>query len=1014
MGNLCSSGAERSEKKEENQLPDKPRDGEDEVLLPKGEAAVELNADGVQVSSSGGDGVGLGEALGAALSQGKADVSASIETEAHQFSSEGQSAFTRVVQSGKENVETRIQQVNLSADSTASSVATRGKNVIEDVQSAVEETVTSAKAATQDAAAEAVNTVQEKIENIALQTSQQASSVSENVSSTISTLTSAAVSGAQSAKEETQNVSQSIEAAGAETSNQVLSNGNDTVSALDEVNKDIESNAQSNFETLQCSGTSLVNDANDTLDAGAEQVYTFQSEAEKSLQDDILDKFEELKSSTLNTVESFQKSADETFTKTVDNAQQSASATAGDLISQAEQSTEAKSQQAFDASENVNNEVIESAQYVSDSVVNVEADIQESASNTLSAAVDAAKDASTEAQGFVSDSCQLLNETSQSASETVAQAENVLAEDQQLLKDEASQAVTNAVDATVSTAEDVEREAASAISVVSENATDFTEASTAVQEKEETITQTCTESNTTSSGILDNLSATVQNVLQSGANIVQENIVEKLIGNRDEAAYDESLDINPADVEVRKEDSINEPTFLEKAKSLLEAHRNSLDETKTVSLINETENISGKDEMEEAVRDVVEGVVKEVESSASAQKSDDVESVEPTQQPENVDEQESSEATEAAQEATARDFVESIIEKATSLVAESFNKQDEESEEEVSTSSEVSVERGEETMEPKKRGVMFVSPQLSEQSSLQLSSPPELSPPAVDDLTPPSDSTNSSGSQNESVDKDELFSSPVSAPTIIFNENNNNNNVLNNNTEEEDESFQRVAMEVTTKAVQDAIKIVTENGTGTFLANPALSNDIGVSSPSSPENDEEEMTTTDSSQVERGSPVSDITDTSAQGSVSESLSSYDPGAVFRQDVANLADLVTSPIDNISPAESTSADFPAAPLNAATYNDLINFEESSSSQANTPTNAAVNNTCHLPLDDNEDQISNDADPLLPLPSEVPSSLSFDDFNSSPGKPTIVINSPDSAHHTNGSAEDLTTSQSEALI
>ncbi|GFO11091.1 hypothetical protein PoB_003759600 [Plakobranchus ocellatus] len=408
-------------------------------------------------------------------------------------------------------------------------------------------------------------------------------------------------------------------------------------------------------------------------------------------------------------------------------------------------------------------------------------------------------------------------------------------------------------------------------------------------------------------------------------------------------------------------------------------------------------------------------------------------------------EEPSTDSAKSPEHEVARDFVESILDKATQLVSQ-------EQQEGGAGGSEVdcpdpTVDRGEETLSPKKRGVMFVSPDASQEvSPSPTSSFPTFSPPdsasaaisaAVENVT------------SASANVNDLPTPPPTPPTLrnslnaegvatnnnddrdySMQSNNNNNNLLTNNPAvsptdfsngesmetnsfcdsdinshqnaedgADDESIQRVAMEVTNKAVQDAIKIVTENGNGnnnhnTLLTNNNICNSTGASPMSSPEEDsrkdqEEDMTTTDSSQVERGSPTSDLmSDTSGGlGSVSESLSSYDPAATFRQDGvvvsgdAAAAAAAASKVCDAVTGHFSAEDLPPPPP----------------SPPSVRTPSTVNGSDHQ---QNQHADAANALPPLQLPTEVPSSLpdSLCSGDESSFKPTIVIDSPDCAHNT----------------
>ncbi|CAL1537236.1 unnamed protein product [Lymnaea stagnalis] len=1030
MGNLCSSGAERSEKKEEAQLPDKPRDGEDEALLPKGEVAVDVDSAGVQLSVDGGGGGFLGGVAGLKEDSIVSDVSKNVEAESQQFASQTQSAFTRVAQSGQDSVEKSVQEVKSGATTTVAEISTSAKSAADDTvdtaKTVVEDTITSSKSAVEDAALKTVENVQtkaeesfqaiaSKTEDVVQQGKQQATAAVDSVTSSVSNTFSTAENQVSAVENEAHNLKDEIEQSAASVADNTSSLAQTAVESssakVDAAANQVESLTASDLENLKNSTANVSENV-------ADEISTSESGIEKGLQEQLLEKFDELKSSTIGVTENAKQAADNKINEAAESVKLSASETAA----------------------SVSEQLSEKLGAVSGSITGF--------TQTVGSEVESTTQSTPATTAFVEQSGEDL---AQSADESLSKNDS-LSSGVHSVKDEASQAVKVVADATASTVDDAENDIVedklSAEDVLTKSTSDKLEVSAEVEPREEAAVPEIR-----GSGLFENLGESAKGALLSGVEVVKEKVaatVQGLIGGDQQEANVDDQDVSQNDQQndsVTSQAGDSEENFLDKAKSLLEAHRNSIDGSKAMNSfthdinLNSVDNEDGLESTGAAVEEPVVGFVNDVGNEAlnpsqegsrndSVEVQESGENSESTARNDSVDVEESGdnlESADAAQEATARDFVESIIEKASNLVSESLNAN--ESVEEDSSASEVSVERGEETLEPRKRGVMFASPQRSEQSSSPLSSPPEFSPPPQvgSDISPPTDSTNSSISRGEVVEKEDLPSPPCLPPTIELNtnENNNNNNILNNNAEDDDESIQRVAMEVTAKAVQDAIKIVTENGTGSFLSNPILGNDLGVSSASSPDNEEEEMTTTDSSQVERGSPVSDITDTSAQGSISESLSSYDPGAVFRQDVANLSDLATSPVDNLFQAETQAAgEFPSAPANALVNNvsDLMSFDENSSSQGNTPTPTNASSfdayppppppTSHVA---NDVQSNADGNPFQPPYSEVPSSLSFDDdFSSSPSKPTIIINSPDSAHHTNGSAEDLSTSQTEALI
>lgn len=324
---------------------------------------------------------------------------------------------------------------------------------------------------------------------------------------------------------------------------------------------------------------------------------------------------------------------------------------------------------------------------------------------------------------------------------------------------------------------------------------------------------------------------------------------------------------------------------------------------------------------------------------------------------------------------TTKNLVESITENATALVSAGQNATTNEN----SSISDTYVERGEETLAPNKRGVIFVSSHAPE-SSISLPAPPELSlpPPTDQDLSARSDSSNSSISQADLIERDELLMPPPS-PAELYSHTDN------------DESIQRAAVDLTTKAVQDAIRIVADSGSGDHdRGDEEVNNDLRDNLTSVSEFD-------DSTYTELVSPLQEFDGTCADENVSQS-------------VPNVCPETTN--DERSSLESTSPSVPESNGREDNALDLINFEEYAT--VSTPDSAlpVTSDTC-LALDTRDDEQINTNGNCPPFASDILSF--FPDNNELPSsKPVIVINSPDSAHHTNGSSDDVSSPHSEALI
>ncbi|CAG5133836.1 unnamed protein product [Candidula unifasciata] len=990
MGNLCSSGTERADKKDENRVLDKPREGEGEALLPGGEGQVAVGPDGVQLSVEGdgggeaatGEG-GFGGFLGGAVKSGESafsEVSRNVEEE-------GQRATANAFQAGKDATGQVVEEVQTSA---RAAVTEAGASV----QTAVQESVTRGIDEVKTQATEVYQSATGKLEGVV-------GNVTGSLSSGVASVAASAENEAQTLGNEAGSVRSSAELSAANIAQQATSTVD---SAASSVQTEAESLSR-NVDTLRSETASVATEAenlNSQVEVATEEAAVPPAAtgffgnvkeefgrnvdeaqtAARSLAENVENTAENKANEVL---ESARLSASEAFASWGESAQKSFSGLTGSISSTGQTGSEINkdSAQAIEETASASSTLTDIQQYVQaeadvvgQSVEDVKGSISESFTNTL--------------DNFQQESVQGVEQFEQSADDTTKSGEDAVvnvrnsfgqsmdqvreyvqdittASSQKLqeLSNQTAGVVSSVQDTTAAEADSVRRSITEVVGsdrlskdladaeVVSESSVD---ASASSQNRF---------SQQGSSDIFTDIQAAAKDAL-SGEQEVREEVVENL----------EDLEKTDS-VPQAAGDLGSDESFLDKARTLLEAHRNSLDGNRipipSVSIIEDNDGSNTHDS------DLAHGV------------------------------------EGASQEATAREFVESIIEKATSLVTDSLEQKEPVSES--SSPSDPCVERGEETLAPKKRGVMFVSPQMSERSSSSLSSAQDISPPPPheSDLSPPGDSSSSSISQSDLVEAEELLIPPSAPADYSLNEsNNNNNNIINNNVEDDDESIQRVAMEVTAKAVQDAIKIVAENGTGTIIASDVISNDVGVSSPSSPDNDEEE-TTTDSSQVERGSPVSDLTDTSAHGSVSESLSSYDPGAVFRQDVASLSDLASSPGDQSSGVVPPAQTTPDVSQSSGKAEDLIDFGEFGTAHEETPT-PTNSSSFDTPSQHPYDQSKSEVNPSNPFSSEVPSSLPPLDEQSSPSspnKPMIIINSPDSAQ-TNGSSEDVSSPQNEALI
>ncbi|BFZ13904.1 hypothetical protein BsWGS_16943 [Bradybaena similaris] len=1046
MGNLCSSGTERADKKDENRVLDKPRDGEGDALLPGGDAEVAAGPDGVQVSVEGGGGgdtggVGFGGYLGGVVKSGESafsEVSRNIEQE-------GQRAATNAFQAGKDTTAQVVEDVQTST-----------AQVVEDVQTSAKVAVAEAGASVQTAAQESIN---RGIDEVKTQSSEVYQSAAAKLEGAVANVTgslqsgvanaanvaSSAESQAQTLGEEAGNVRSSVDLSAVTAAQQARS-------AVDSAASTAQAGAESfsrNIDTLQSeTALPLESPANRTEDVKSQADAAAGEAAAPAAASDIFGRVkgelgrkaeevqataesvaENVKTTAENkaneVMESARKSASESFASWTESAQQSISGLTGSIGSTGQTASESVKESPQATEGELTQSVSDGVQRVPDwagagldtarstvseiqrSVVTQASDddpsfvgVTDSISEALTNTQDSCQQSSVEGVEQIQTSVDTTTKNNEAAvtnvrnsfghsmdqvREYVQDITSASSQKVQQLSSEVTGVFGSIGDATATEAESV-RPSITEVVGSDRLSKDLTNAEVATGSSVEASAPSQNQfSQEESSDLFNDIQTAAKEAVlfceQSERGQVLDTTEDVIAGVQTDKL--ESLENADLESVPPTDELVSDENFLDKARTLLEAHRNSLDGNRipipSVSIIEDNDGSNTHDS------DLPHGV------------------------------------ESASQEATAREFVESIIEKATSLVAESFDQNEPVSES--SSISDPSVERGEETLAPKKRGVMFVSPQISDRSSSSLSSAQDISPPPPHelDLSPPGDSSNSSISQSELVEADELLIPPTAPADYSLNEsNNNNNNIINNNVEDDDESIQRVAMEVTAKAVQDAIKIVAENGTGAIINSDIISNDVGISSPSSPDNEEED-TTTDSSQVERGSPVSDLTDTSAHGSVSESLSSYDPGAVFRQDVANLSDLAASPGDRYTGTAPASQAAPDTSKSSGKAEDLINFEEVAVAHEDTPTptNCTSFDTYQHPVSHvpDNDQSKSEVTPSNPLASAVPSSLPPFDGEpspSSPNKPMIIINSPDSAHHTNGSTEDVSSPHTEALI
>uniref|UniRef100_A0A0B7BSM9 Uncharacterized protein n=1 Tax=Arion vulgaris TaxID=1028688 RepID=A0A0B7BSM9_9EUPU len=998
MGNLCSSGTERTDKKEENRVPDKPRDGEDEALLPTSGNELGVGPDGGQVAveaEAGGDGTGDGidGILSGAVQSGESAFTAA----ARAAEVECKTVTATELRSSSEVKDHIVEGLQTSATAAVTNTAA---NVI----SSAEEAVTHARDDVEKEATETYQNVSEKVEEAVgdIKNKFSVGSLDSNVANVresspgeVQTLGSEAESwrgNAQDAANEANSVVDSFKPRGESLISEAATNvvledipvsavsaGLKSAADVAEEDKTTPSALaaeDSLFGNVKAQLGNKAADVNETAEAVAENI---KQTAENKVNE---------------AVESARLSASEAFSSWAETSPQKEAA---DDVNSAEpvgnvqetvQDTEQRfSQPGLDALENVGeypgskldaSEIstntpttysdIQLTDVESQGFENFFESVQESAADSLTTAQDVLEQSASQQYQNIEQSHNDEDRSEQHSEDVKVSFQNEAAAVNDITQAWNSEALNSSSTVTEITAVE---ETGSGVRDLQDVFSDPVQLPSGFEDVVE-----ATRESADTSELYDTISQD-----QFAEKYVQDEVNEKIIDAADSFptewlpkpdALSDEANQDPAQV------SWSDAEFVETSKSVLENQGHSLEETKaSVPSVTITDQ--------------------DVEDSAAHS-------------------EQTADSENASHEATAREFVESIIEKATSLVSESQEQKEPSSDS--SSPSDPCVDRGEETLAPKKRGVMFVSPQISDVSSSSLSSPQEISPPPPHelDLSPPADSS-SSISQCELVESDELLiPPPLPADYAVSENNNNNNNILNNNTEDDDESIQRVAMEVTAKAVQDAIKIVAENGTSIVVnTNNGTNNDLG--SPSSPDNDEEEMTTTDSSQVERGSPVSDLTDTSAHGSVSESLSSYDPGAVFRQDIVNFTDFSSSHADTaVQPGNQRSPQVNKPHDKTA---DLINFEDESTSHAETPTptnSTSFDTYPHQPTQTpNDDLQRSDIHPPPPFSSEVPSSLpSIDDLSTSPNKPTIIINSPDSAHHTNGSTEDVSSSQTEALI
>ncbi|BFZ25537.1 hypothetical protein BsWGS_28576 [Bradybaena similaris] len=341
-------------------------------------------------------------------------------------------------------------------------------------------------------------------------------------------------------------------------------------------------------------------------------------------------------------------------------------------------------------------------------------------------------------------------------------------------------------------------------------------------------------------------------------------------------------------------------------------------------------------------------------------------------------------------EAAARDIVESIITRASSVVSGS------EVEKGLEDFALSFVDREESIFAD--QGPDALLPFLTD----RFASPPELSPSETDQCQPAgADSSTSSISQGDLIEREELLIPPVS-PLNVLGES-RGSLIFDSSSEDIDyASIKQTAWSITDMAVQEAIKIVANGYDLDEHINQAHNNDLVVVYPCVDSSVHDECYSKLSETC-----LNKTTESPTHMNGANCLPEYSTQTGLTSDQQQSAR------PEITPAEETPA-HPTSHTNKPLENDLMDILDNSSHASPViPSDTEFISSSSPPTSNGEhgDSDSNTATSTLYF-SKVPSCLPALDNDSLPGKPVIIINSPDSPADT-GSNEDISV-HTEALI
>lgn len=338
-------------------------------------------------------------------------------------------------------------------------------------------------------------------------------------------------------------------------------------------------------------------------------------------------------------------------------------------------------------------------------------------------------------------------------------------------------------------------------------------------------------------------------------------------------------------------------------------------------------------------------------------------------------------------EAAARDIVESIIARASSIVS--------------GTEDSVLSYVGKEESMFEDKGADALLAFLTD----RFASPPELPPssPQESDQRQPAggDSSTSSISQGDLIEREELLIPPVS-PLNVVGESRSSHIFGSSEEDIDDATIKQTAWSITDMAVQEAIKIVAGNVC-------QLNEDFNQ-----PHNNDLDLYPNEDATIDDESN-SELSETSPNNNTESPTQMKGVNCLpeYSAQTGLTSDHQQSARPETTPAEKTLA-HPTSHTNQPLENDLTDIPDNSTHASPLiPSDTEFISSSSPPISNGE---HGDSDSITATStqffSKVPSFLPPLDNNTLPGKPVIIINSPDSAANT-GSNEDISV-HTEALI